>query len=79
MPLYRFIIKDGSSIPQPDPVELADLSSAKSYAAVLTGQLLKDADGHFWEDSRWTISVTDVAGQALATLEISGTSVPETA
>jgi hypothetical protein len=76
MPLFRFIIQDGSNVPQPEPTELQSVDEAKSHAVLLAGQMLKDIDGKFWRDSHWTIRVTDMNDLTFATIDIDGSSAP---
>jgi len=76
MPLYRFVIKDGSNVPQPDPVQLRSIEEAKSQAVMLAGQMMNDADGRFWRHSHWTIRVTDMDDLTLAVIDIDGVSAP---
>lgn len=76
MAYFRFVIRDGSDIPQPEPIELDSVQAAKSHAVMLLGQMLKDIDGKFWLDSHWTIEVTDMNGMLLARIDVDGSSSP---
>jgi hypothetical protein len=76
MPLFRFIIDDGSAVPQPEPIDLGSKHEAMSHAVLMAGQMLKDVDGKFWNDSHWTIQVTDVNGLVIATIDIDGSAAP---
>lgn len=72
MPRFTLIVQDGS-VAQPDPLEARDLDAARSEAAILAGQLLKDADGEFWrQGANWRVDITDAEGHVLNSLLIIG-------
>jgi hypothetical protein len=77
MPLFNFVIHDRPGTQQPEPIDLPDLRIARSEAVVLAGQLLKDADGAFWEEgSNWRIDVADEDGLVLYSVLIIGIAAP---
>jgi hypothetical protein len=76
MALFHFDIRDGSGFVQPDPVELPNVETAKSHAVIMAGQMLKDIDGMFWDDSHWTVEVRTPAGLILCTIDIDGSTAP---
>jgi hypothetical protein len=76
MPIFRFEVVDGTNIPQPEPHEFASKHEAMSHAVLLAGQMLKDIDGKFWQNSHWTIQVTDLNGLVIAKIDIDGSLAP---
>lgn len=72
MPIYHFTVRDGTDRPDPEPFEMLDLATAKSHAAMLAGELLRDADGQFWKNSHWRIEVADEDGSTLCSIDIAG-------
>jgi len=76
MPLYRFIVHDGTGAPDPGPVQLRDDAVARSQSVLLAGEMLRDVDGTFWEQSHWCIEVTDHAGILISSIIIEGSAAP---
>ena len=68
MPKYFFHIHDGQSFPDEEGTDLANLAAARLEAIQLTGQMLKDDSGAFWNGEDWRVQVTDEAGMTLFTL-----------
>jgi hypothetical protein len=62
MPRYFFHVIDGKDIPDTEGTELADIEEARAEAVVLSGELLRDLGGQFWNSSEWQIRVEDDAG-----------------
>jgi len=79
MPRYHFNIRDGHSTPDPDGIELPDLSQAKIEAARRGGEILRDNAAKFWEREDWRIDVTDAAGLQLFSITIFATMAAATA
>ena len=71
MPRYFFHVHDGSSLPDDEGTELRDLYAAQEEAIRLSGELLRDMGGRFWDGAVWNLEVTDEAGRILFTLRFS--------
>ncbi len=72
MPRYFFNVEGG---PYPDNDEgtlLSGPEQARSAAATLAGELLKDVDGAFWGGPEWRLHVTDEQGATVCMLSIKG-------
>ena len=78
MPHYFFNIDDGQPQPDPEGVELDNLSVAKCEAVKLAGNMICDAAEQFWDRAEWTMTVTDERGLTLFVLNIVGTDAPVT-
>ena len=73
MPRYFFNI-EGGPYPEPDDgMELKGPDHARSAAVIMTGELLKEADGRFWSHPEWRLHVTDKEGATVCMLSIKGT------
>lgn len=80
MPMYCFLIHDGRGQPHSDPVELPNLKAARAEAVVLAGQILKDADGAFWEEgSNWRVDIADHNRLTLYSVLLVGVAAPAAA
>jgi hypothetical protein len=73
VPIYHFIVHDGSNVPDPDGTELASLSVARLEAVKLAGELLRDQPQTFWDGSDWHLDVTDERGHILFRLDFTAT------
>jgi hypothetical protein len=71
MPRYFFHVIDGKDIPDTEGTELADIEEARAEAVVLSGELLRDLGGQFWNSSEWQIRVVDDAGDKVCALTFS--------
>lgn len=76
VPLFRFSVQEGSQRPEMDMIELPDMRTAKSEAVILAGNMLKDIDGAFWQDSHWRLEVTTEDGLVLLTIDVDGAQSP---
>ena len=70
MPRYYFRIKDSAYRPDREGIELPGIAAARSEAARLVGELLRDHQGRSWDGFQWEIQVTDEAASPLLTLQI---------
>ena len=52
MPRYFFHVIDGKEIIDNEGTELADLDEARAEAIVLSGEMLKDLGGKFWNNGQ---------------------------
>lgn len=68
MPKYFFHVRDSVDCPDLDGTELEDDLVAKSQAVVLSGELLKDLGGRFWEGADWKLMVMSDDGRTVCQL-----------
>ena len=73
MPRYFFHVQDGYSIPDAEGTELLDVYTAQAQAIVLSGELLRDMGGEFWNGTEWRMEVADEQGRVLFILRFSAT------
>jgi hypothetical protein len=71
VPRYFFHVIDGKDIPDTEGTELADIQEARAEAVVLSGELLRDLGGRFWNSSEWQIRVEDEVGKEVCALTFS--------
>ncbi len=71
MPRYFFHVYDGSSSPDLDGTELADLYTAQAEAIRTSGEILRDMGAKFWNGTEWKLEVTDESDQVLFVLRFS--------
>ena len=71
MPRYFFHVHDGSSDKDKEGTELPDTYAAQEEAISLSGELLREFGGKFWDGMVWSLDVTDEAGRILFTLRFS--------
>jgi hypothetical protein len=71
VPRYFFHVIDGKDLPDTEGTELADIEEARAEAVVLSGELLRDLGGRFWNSSEWQIRVEDEAGDKVCALTFS--------
>jgi hypothetical protein len=76
MPKFHFNIDDGASAPDVDGTELKSFAVAKCEAMQMAGRIICDAAESFWDQERWTMTVTDEDGLTLLTLDIVGVEAP---
>ena len=72
MPLYFFHVDDGGRAQDRLGVELPDLQRARTEAALLAGELLRERPDAFWQARAWTTTVTDAAGMTLFSIQVAG-------
>jgi hypothetical protein len=71
MPRYFFHVHDGSSARDSEGTELPDIYAAQEQAILLSGELLREVGGKFWDGETWSLEVTDEAGRILFILRFS--------
>ena len=71
IPRYFFNIVDGHDLPDNVGTELPDLTSVREQALTTAGELLRDADEHFWAGGDWRMHVVDQSGREVLTLHFS--------
>jgi hypothetical protein len=71
MPRYFFHVHDGNSTGDNEGTELPDIFAAQEQAILLSGELLREMGGKFWNGEEWSLDVTDEAGRILFTLRFS--------
>jgi hypothetical protein len=76
MPRYFFTLDGAELGPDQDGTVLTGPDEAQSEAVIAAGQMLRDADGHFWNRPEWRMHVTDEAGATVCDLRISGRTQP---
>jgi hypothetical protein len=76
MPRYFFHVHDGSSTKDTDGTEFLDIFEAQAEAIRLSGELLSELGGKFWDGEDWSLEVTDEAGRVLFILRFSAEEGP---
>ena len=71
MPLYYFHVYDGYSKLDTDGTELPDIYTAQDEAIRLSGEILREEAGKFWNNTDWRLEVTDASGAVLFVLRFS--------
>ncbi len=71
MPRYFFNVYDGYSSLDQDGTELPDIYTAQNEAIRLSGEILREEGGKFWNGTEWKLEVTDVSGAVLFVLHFS--------
>ena len=71
MPRYFFHVIDGKEIIDNEGTELADLDEARAEAIVLSGEMLNDLGGKFWNNGQWQVRVEDESGGKVCALTFS--------
>ena len=72
MPHFRFVVNGPGRRPDATTFELPHLDAAKAEAVSFAGQMLRDIDGSFWQDSSWQLDITDEQGLILCTIIVQG-------
>lgn len=70
MPRYYFHLHDGTTHPDRDGLELADIGAARKHAASYLADLLRDGGEMIWNGEDWQLNVTDDAGLVYFTIHI---------
>ena len=71
MPRYFFHVKDGFSTKDTEGSELSDIYMAQEEAIRLSGELLREMGGEFWNGTEWSLTVTNETGGVLFRLRFS--------
>jgi hypothetical protein len=76
MPRYHFRIEGDGPPVDGDYFELPDIDTARSQAVILTGAMLQEVDGDFWQESYWRLDLLDDTGLLLSSIEVQGSTAP---
>jgi len=68
MPRYFFHVIDGVETIDNEGTVLANVDEARAEAIVLSGAMLRDAGGKFWNNGQWQLRVTDAGGNKICAL-----------
>jgi uncharacterized protein DUF6894 len=68
MPPYSFHISNGADFPDADGICLPDITAARFQAIEMTGAMLKERGGTFWNGTEWRMTVVDQHGQTVCFL-----------
>ena len=71
MPRYFFHVYDGFSTKDIEGTKLPDIFLAQEEAIRLSGELLREMGGKFWNGTEWSLEVTDQGGLVLFRLRFS--------
>lgn len=71
MPRYFFHIMDGTAVRDEDGTELPDVYTAQAEAIRLSGEVLRDLGGRFWDGTAWRLEVEDERARVLFVLHFS--------
>ena len=71
MPRYFFNVYDGYSSLDQDGTELPDIYTAQNEAIHLSGEILREEGGKFWNGTEWKLEVTDANRVVLFVLHFS--------
>jgi hypothetical protein len=71
MPRYFFHVIDGVETIDREGTVLRSVEEARVEAIVLSGAMLRDAGGKFWNNGQWQLRVTDEAGDKVCALTFS--------
>ena len=71
MPRYFFHVCDGFSTKDTDGTELPDIYAAQEEAIRLSGELLREMGGEFWNGTEWSLTVANETGSVLFRLRFS--------
>src|SRR3954471_23139160 len=71
MPRYFFHVIDGIETIDSEGTVLADVEEARAEAIVLSGAMLRDSGGKFWNNGQWQLRVVDATGNKVCALTFS--------
>ena len=71
MPRYFFHVLHDGTQPDMDGHEFADIRAARMAAVRLSGEMIKEIDGKFWNAPAWHLQVTGHDRELLFTLTFS--------
>jgi hypothetical protein len=69
MPRYFFDIVDGKDFPDLQGSEFADLFAARMEAVRYSAEVLREMPERFWNNEKWTMTVSDADRIPLFTLK----------
>jgi len=76
MPVFRFVVDDGSARKVRAELDLPDFKTAKAEAVTIASERLNDIDGAFWKQRDWRLDVTDETDLILCSLVVYGVDAP---
>jgi hypothetical protein len=76
MPRYHFRVEGDGPPVDGDFFELPNIETARSQAVILTGAMLQEVDGAFWQESYWRLDLLDDTGLLLSSIEVQGSTAP---
>jgi hypothetical protein len=76
MPRYFFHVIDGYTARDTDGTDLPDIYAAQEQAIHMSGEILRDMGGKFWNGTEWKLEVADEYGQILFVLRFSAEEQP---
>ncbi len=76
MPRYFFHVLDGDAARDTDGTDLPDIYAAQEQAIHMSGEILRDMGGKFWNGTEWKLEVADEHGQSLFVLRFSAEEKP---
>lgn len=65
MPRFFFHVYDDQSLLDDEGTELADIYVAQGQAIRMSGEIIRDLRGQFWNSGEWRLEVTDARGTTL--------------
>jgi len=68
MTRYFFHLKDGRETIDHEGTVLSGIGEARAQAVVMSGEIIKDSGGKFWDGEEWRLWVTDEAGATVCAL-----------
>jgi len=71
MPRYFFHVIDGHEMRDTVGTVLAGEAEARTEAIVVSGEMLKDLGGAFWNNGQWQVRVEDETGNKVCALTFS--------
>ena len=71
MPRFFFHTHHGAPTRDREGTELLDLHTAQVQAVRLSGEVLRDLGGRFWDAQPWSLEVANARGEVLFALHIS--------
>ena len=77
MPRYFFHVHDGTSKRDDEGTDLPDIFAAQEEAIRMSGALLGEMGGTFWNGEEWSLEVSDEAGRLLFTLRFTAEEGPD--
>jgi hypothetical protein len=72
MARYFFHFHDGTNQPDHTGIEPASTKAARNAAVVFMGEKLKELDGDFWPDGKWSIRVADETDATVCAIQVTG-------
>jgi hypothetical protein len=70
VPKYFFHVHDGQEFPDDEGTDLADDNVARAEAVILSGEILRDLAGNFWNFEDWRLVVMVEDGREVCHLTI---------